>query len=440
MQKKQSIKRKTFNTKRGVASLYVVIFTTLILSIISLSYVKIMLSDATQTTNSDLSQSAYDSALAGVEDAKLALLKYHDCISRGETAGGTSICAQIIKAMQDGIKDGSCDVVTNVLNRITGDQGETLVIENKDKSDNNNSMGLDQAYTCVKIREELKDYRTTLDKNERVRVIPLRTAHPNDVEYIKVAWYSAVNQTNTGNTIAVINPIGIDIYQTDITYTLGELSAANGNTGTDHVRLILNPVGGGGINSLTATEVLNYSDKSDNEFVNVNCSFANMDDRQHDGFACYATIGVPKPFQGGPRNQDSFFMRLSLPHGAPPTDISVTLCKASSAGAQDCFTPDISGERDDIGSSAIDFYGVQAMVDSTGRANDLFRRIETRIELVNNYYNFPEFEIQLDDSSNELKKKFWVMKNCWRLENGGVEDVDESEKKTKSECDNFGDA
>ena len=87
-------------TKQGAASIFVVIFTTLLLGVITLSFVRIMISEANQTTNYDLSQSAYDSALAGIEDAKVALLKYHECLNQGATINsGPEGCPEAIRAI-----------------------------------------------------------------------------------------------------------------------------------------------------------------------------------------------------------------------------------------------------------------------------------------------------------------------------------------------------
>ena len=62
-------KSTSIKTKKGATSIYIVAFTTMVLSILTISFVRIMVSEAQQTSNYDLSQSAYDSALAGIEDA-----------------------------------------------------------------------------------------------------------------------------------------------------------------------------------------------------------------------------------------------------------------------------------------------------------------------------------------------------------------------------------
>ena len=69
------------STKKGAASLYVVIFATILFGVITLSFIRIILSESNQSSNDDLSQSAYDSALAGVEDAKIAVNRYYQCPS-----------------------------------------------------------------------------------------------------------------------------------------------------------------------------------------------------------------------------------------------------------------------------------------------------------------------------------------------------------------------
>ncbi|MDO5481354.1 MAG: hypothetical protein Q4F60_03360, partial [Candidatus Saccharibacteria bacterium] len=77
---------RNFKTRVGAASFYVVVFTTTLFTVITMSFIRLMVYETTRTINNDLSNSAYDSALAGVEDAKIALLKYQSCINAGKTS------------------------------------------------------------------------------------------------------------------------------------------------------------------------------------------------------------------------------------------------------------------------------------------------------------------------------------------------------------------
>ena len=61
-------------TRKGATSMIVIIFFTLLAGILVLSFVSIMVMNISESTNFNLSQSAYDSALAGIEDAKVMLL------------------------------------------------------------------------------------------------------------------------------------------------------------------------------------------------------------------------------------------------------------------------------------------------------------------------------------------------------------------------------
>ena len=56
--------------KKGGVSIFIVIMVSILVSIMSASFLRIMLRDQEQASKLDLSQSAYDSAQAGVEDAK----------------------------------------------------------------------------------------------------------------------------------------------------------------------------------------------------------------------------------------------------------------------------------------------------------------------------------------------------------------------------------
>ena len=51
------------------------------------------------------------------------------------------------------------------------------------------------------------------------------------------------------------------------------------------------------------------------------------------------------------------------------------------------------------------FKGVQPSIDSTGRANDQYRRVEDRVDLVNTNFPFPEAAL---DVSGNLCKNFLV--------------------------------
>lgn len=414
--------------KTGGASLYVVIFTTLLLGIITLGFIRIMISEARQTTDFDLSQSAYDSALAGVEDAKVALLAYQDCISKGDI-NDSDYCRRIVTAMRAPGYEENCDIVREMLGRTGGENNETVIESGTDGT----GADMDQAYTCVRIAGDTDDYSSDLSENNRVRLIPLRPVDNASIASVRFSWFSendsagaanvpSMNSVDTANTnrtgfdgrntgwfedvnttTTPITPpaVELQLIQSAASFTLSQLDTNSGNN-TNRGTLILAPsnIGlklpsqGGSALAANANEGFPASaDKAANNPVPVYC------DPSGSPYRCAIEIKLPQPI-GGSRNMASSFLRVSLPYGMPTTDFEVTLL-------------DTSG-------NILKFNGVQAKIDSTGRANDLFRRVEARVEMVDVYFPFPEFTLTLTGSEDQsICKDFWVTTNAWNGVNSG---------------------
>lgn len=425
---------KTIKTKSGAVSIYAVIFLTLMFGIITMSFVRIIINESVSTANADLYKSAYDSAMAGVEDAKIAVLKYHDCISQGATANKNSAvgsCPRIIYEMQEGIKNNSCDTVAKVLGREAGGEStqySTIIQETQKTSDKGSSSYMEQAYTCVKVTEETNDYLTTLSAADSTRIIPLHSANLADVNAIEFSWYSDVNASDnatrymigSGSSTTTLHNnsqqytppiVAFEIFQTDSSggipyYSVGELSVNNGrSTGTDHAMLVFEPRDGSSKNVVAASTVLDRSDKYNNDLIITDCKVGER-------YACTTTIILPPTYRGTPRAAATTFLKISLPYNRPSTDISVSLCKNWNGSENKC-------------DGYTTLTGVQAAIDSTGRANDLYRRVEARVELVDLYYPYPEYAIYLG-GSDETNKSYWVTDNCYRAENGSTSKCSDS--------------
>ena len=89
------------------------------------------------------------------------------------------------------------------------------------------------------------------------------------------------------------------------------------------------------------------------------------------------------------KNANTMFARVSLPYVAPDTLVSVQFFK-----------------EDDTEVRLMD---VQAVIDSTGRAGDQFRRVEARVDMINQNFPFPEYALTADS----LEKSFWITQNCF---------------------------
>ena len=190
----------------------------MLFSIISLSFVRIMLTESTQTINYSLSQSAYNSAMAGIEDAKIALLKYQNCISTNDAIDRTE-CTRIRQSLDgagrtgrgDKIANDDCDAVSKALNRNTNNK-ETMVSSSYSK--NNNIVGsnnasvqdaaaeIDQAYTCVIVNVNAEDYISKLNNNNPSKFVPLRVdeSKTDSIKKVSIRWYNREDSEKTNGT------------------------------------------------------------------------------------------------------------------------------------------------------------------------------------------------------------------------------------------------
>jgi Tfp pilus assembly protein PilX len=415
-------KNSMTKTKKGGASLYVVIFTTFLLSIIAVSFLRIMISEANQTTDYDLSQSAYDSALAGVEDAKVALLLYHDCVSRADTSSPT---CQAAMALREQNSDQDCDIVRRMLGRPVGDDLETVIQSEAGSVEQGTGVSMDQAYTCVTMTENTNDYVGNMSNTNRVRLIPIRPVDANEVNWIRIKWFS--DNDTEGTNIATLPAHGnlhnnnrpdrtsvqnsnffgnysdsdrntppvleFQFLQTDLTFNLSQLDYNNGaftNRGT--LVFVPNSNGTNSISNSSTVGLAASADKAPNSPIPVQCTASGA-------WHCAMDVELPKPFNGGNRNTSTSFIRLSLPYGQPTADFSIEMYDRNPA---------------DSNAKLIRFNGVQAKIDSTGRANELFRRVETRVELVDTYFPIPEFLLNLSGANEDtIYKNFWVTYNPW---------------------------
>lgn len=372
--------KKIFSkTKSGVASLYVVIFATILFGVITLSFIRIMVSESSQTNDSDLSQSAYDAALAGVEDAKIAVNDYYECKKNGGKCN-------------DSLFAEDCSALNNYLYQ---HDGEVPIRELQDSETSTN-----QAYTCVIISNVTSDYRARLNDDSRVKVIPIAVDdNAQEIGSIVFSWYSDVNGTKFENldNKGLLRPA--DRATIPPTIALGlisvgsviDLKTIGERDSPTFSKIVAVPSDEGGNGQISSADLINAaSAERENNTTQVKCAPAGVDRE----FACQVTLNV----SGIAQPNGNMYLVASMPYGEHETDFMVQLLNTS-------------GE-------VIEFKDVQVSVDSTGRAHDLYRRVETRLSPSNQLYPYPQFELTItgnDEGSGKeaLSKDFWVTLNCW---------------------------
>lgn len=361
--------------KSGAASFYIVAFSTLILMVIATSFAAVIISEVTRTSNDDLSQSAYDSALAGIEDAKLAFYSYQNCLLND--ADG---CESIINLMENPKLEEECEVVELILGR-PGNIVESNVGNN-----------MEQEYTCVTMDTTPPDYRAELSAKNMVKVMRAKFdgVDASDIKYVKISWFSNKDDKNLNwknkssfRSLSGSAPtpptISLALVQTSKKFTLADFETSR-NGQTDRGMVYLMPSNTSGGNDFGADVWTKSNNKAyQNTPYKVFCS-----DNPDAEFVCSATFALPEPV-GGDRNNDTFMFVVGLPYGKPDTDFALEFFCGSGVCNPEIRQAAETGEVASGDAKQAFLKDVQIEVDSTGRANDLYRRVVTRLESMDDF-------------------------------------------------------
>ena len=382
----------------GMVSIFIVIFTALLVTIVSVAFVRIMIQEQEKATTSDLSKSALDSAYAGVEDAKRAIIRYKQQCS-GENATSTE-CTNLASAFNA----QGCDTLQRV--GIVGNASDKEVQVQQSADD----AKLQQAYTCVKVQLDTKDYVGNISANAS-RLIHLRAT--GAFNQVTIEWYSQkdlqAGQSDDSNG-------KVDLYSgTQIPPALPRLNTTDGDTSKlwpknrpallrvqllqvaksfklsdfdkndddkrDDASLFLYPATFGDTTASFSNDLRLSS--ATGSFRMVKCDETFSTTGGQGAYACKLTITIPNPVGADNADDRDVYLRVGELYSTS-TSFRVTM--------QD-------------GANAATFKAVQPAVDSTGRANDLFRRISSRIDLEGS--SIPGLEAAVDISGS-LCKNFIV--------------------------------
>lgn len=369
------------NKQSGAVSIFAVIFSAMLLTILTVGFIKFMVRDQQQASSNDLSQSAYDAAIAGVEDAKRLIKLAHegDDTARYALANYSTDCRVIARGGIGGSPDGA----------------ETI-IKTSQSSDGND---FDQAYTCVKINMLTNDYlyESTEGKGQ---IIPLKSS--GDFNKIVVEWFTeddlstggvissppseSANDLPTKSSWGENTPpmMRVQLINPGSSFSVETLDSAEVSQ-TAFIKPIV--VGGSTSSPIAMTPDIRSRATAvgatiNNNFESISCS-NNLE--TNDGFSCRAVLELSsdtdadRVISAGASN--NAFLRLS------------TIYRGANVRVQLM--------NDD---TVVSFNGVQPAVDSTGRASSLFRRVEARLRIGDDF-PYPDSSI---DIMNSLCKNFSV--------------------------------
>lgn len=372
--------------EQGATALLIVTFSVLLFVVVTVGFMQLMTAERSSSNDNELSRGAYDSALAGVEDGKRVL---KTCLDNPDFSGGNAACTAIAA--------NTCKTTIDA-NTVSETNGEVYLQTNNSSV---NSMEYEQAYTCVKVTLNTNDYLERLDVGDSsTKIVPLKTVE--DAGRITVQWF-----TSFGGTLSAYNPASLPLTSKD-SWGLLQPSVLR-------LQLINLPVNNSDDASITKldeagaasgmqTVYLYPQAKSLVSQLAPTASFASDtrargsggpslmsavwcdEDRATNlsGYVCKATITLPG---GVHTTQDGVYIRLSAAYNA--TDFSIS--------------PEVK-QADDTWKST-QYKAVQPAIDSTGRAADVFRRVEARVESSDSMAAYPRATI---DITNNLCKTLAV--------------------------------
>lgn len=400
------------NFKKGGVSIFIVIVVGVLVSIMSASFLRLMFRDQEQASKLDLSQSAYDSAQAGVEDAKRFLRIFRSACSNPSSGlvvfeRATYNC----NAMRDAIQSDSCYVLATA--GIGTDKSETIIQTNSSSGGaSSHDADLNQAYTCVKLKMNTADFLGRTNDGTP-SVINLRGA--TAFNSVRIRWHSRENMTN-GNNISLdslSNPSSSPNIDTKnwrsqnrpailkaqfYGYVPGSGGSSSnmdtpypddGNGASEMLFYPVNRTSAKRSNSSTMPKVRRneFSLEATTDYTFTICS--DTMDVNSNTYACETTVDIGRVVRPG----DVLYLRLTPLMN--DSNFSVEL---------------LNNGR------VVDFNGVQPKVDSTGRANTQLRRVESRIGFNDTNFPVPLFSAQTENERKPLCKDFSVT----RLTNSNV--------------------
>ena len=397
------------NFKKGGVSIFIVMVVGVLVSIMSASFLRLMFRDQEQASKLDLSQSAYDSAQAGVEDAKRFLRIFRAACGPSGTGifeGVTHNC----NAMRDAIRNESCYTLATA--GIGNPNGETIIQTTSGAGGASNDASLNQAYTCVKLRMNTADFLGRTNDGSP-SVINLRGTTAFD--RVRIRWHSRENMTN-GNNIALdslSNPSvrpRIDSrnwrnqnrpallkaqfygYVPGVGGSSSIMDTPYPDDGNGASEMLFYPTNSTSALSSNVSNMPTVRRNESSSQATTDYTFTRCSDRMDansNAYACETTVNIGRSVD--PR--DVLYLRLT------------PLMNDSN------FRVELLN-----GNTVVDFAGVQPRVDSTGRANTQLRRVESRIGFNDTSFPVPLFSAQTESNEEPICKDFSVT----RLSNSNV--------------------
>lgn len=333
--------------EEGVVSLLTVIFFMIFISIIVVGFTTIVVADQRQTVDNDLSASALAAARSGVEDGKRILLY---CLANPSAAG----CATATTSHDcDTFKspNAAYTLATSVLNIPLNANGEGAT---------GGATAYQQYFTCLTVQTKTDTLKTTLN------------AGSDYIQQLKtVSAFADLNVTWESTSINLTNPTG------PITATGWPTSLMwNASARYPVLQLQVIPYTAA---SLSDLDILEHQTKTvylvpcSGTCPNLNGTAISTVDVRN-GFDSSVELDAP-PIIYASCTAGTTCSAALTGFGVYPAGtqfyVRATLLYASSV--------DLTLSTDDAAGATVQFDNVQPIIDVTGRANDVYKRVQTQV-------------------------------------------------------------
>ena len=390
--------------------MFIVIVVGVLVSIMSASFLRLMFRDQEQASKLDLSQSAYDSAQAGVEDAKRFLRIFRSACGSSGTGSFEGVTYNC-NAMRSAIQNESCYTLATA--GIGNANGETIIQTNSGAGGaSSRDADLNQAYTCVKIRMNTADFLGRTNDGAP-SVISLKGT--TTFNRVRIRWHSRENMTN-GNNItldSLSNPsarpnINAQNWRNQNRPAIlkaqfyGYIPGSGGSSsnmdtpypddGNGASEMLFYPTNSASALSSNVSNMPTVRRSESSSQATTDYTFTKCSDRMDansNTYACETTVNI------GRNVNPSDVLYLRLTPLMNDSNFKVELLN---------------------GDTVVDFAGVQPTVDSTGSANTQLRRVESRIGFNDTSFPVPLFSAQTESDEEPICKEFSVT----RLTNSNV--------------------
>lgn len=348
--------RQAVRDEQGIASILTVIFFILIISVITLGFMRVSILEGEQTLEDSLSKSALAAAYSGVNDAKRALLYCNE----NNAAPGCD---------ETGLNNPNCRgffenaSLRNALN-IAEPDPQTGGISVGDPAAN-------ERYTCVLISNDTYDVSGSLklDQEQGTDIIPLRGVRA--FTKVRISW----QESGPGVNLAGLNyggrPASANYRDTDAVGNAFDWQSSW--PALMRMSFYSHPTGN-----------INFSPPSGQEIINETTAFLYP---QNTGTS--TEIGLGALTQRHNVRCLSGAAGYTINHNSGPNRYScqMTINGIPDQGVSDMYLQltnqyvdtDYVVELLDAGNNVVKFNNVSPMIDSTGAVENVFRRVQVRL-------------------------------------------------------------